>query len=400
MIDVPLVVGIGVYFVSSLGGVSIVKLLNYHYCFTSWWIFALLSRSTWILAALLHGILQVREQVHLRFSFYQLRLYLLIAVGLSLVEIVNSFSMSVLPGSLYMLLKGSDVGWSMTLSFILLRKRYSGLQVVAASLIILGIGVVFFLDVRNDQIMPKAQQETSTLFATSLCLGGALLNSLCSVGAEALLKQTLQNEQDRLFLEEQQSSLPPSKLLLSNSYSMWTSFFSFGLLVIPVLFLSQNEDPKDARNSTIASCPNNLPQDDITAAASSLDYDPSRALLGAMGLCLAFLGISRFLERLGKHFICVHASAVTFSMVQAARRWWGIYIVGLLFREGFAHGMIVGSLVSGIGFLLHGYAAIKSSSRDYKKLASTAPDNHDMDESMQNHETMEMTERTTKDGSW
>lgn len=103
------------------------------------------------------------------------------------------------------------------------------------------------------------------------------------------------------------------------------------------------------------------------------DPSSSTMLLIAIGLCLAFLAISRFLERLCKHFICVYDSAVTFSTVQAARRWLGIYIVGWIFREEFANGMVVGSLISGAGFVLHGYDASRmagSQQRDYKKLAS------------------------------
>jgi hypothetical protein len=40
-------------------------------------------------------------------------------------------------------------------------------------------------------------------------------------------------------------------------------------------------------------------------------------------------------------------------MVQAARRLAGVYIIGLLFGERFSVGMIVGSLCSGLGFVLH-----------------------------------------------
>lgn len=406
MRDLPLFLGIGVYFVSSLGGVSIVKFLNYHYCFTSWWIFALLSRSTWVLAALMHCILQYREQVTLRISFPQLRLYLLIAVGLSLVEVMNAFSMSKLPGSLYMLLKGSDVGWSMILSFFMLHKRYSRTKVAAACLILMGIGAAFVLDVMQTDTQTSSRKETtqipSTPVVAMLCLVGAFLNSLCSVGTEATLKQTLKAEQDRLLLQQsQQQPGPPSKLLLSNSYSMWTSFLSFGLLVVPVSLLHKNEnsDIHEFNNSTMQSCPVSQHNEPASAALAR-----PRTILLAIGLCLALLGISRFLERLCKHFICVYDSAVTFSMVQAARRWLGIYIVGLLFQEGFANGMIAGSLISGAGFILHSYASSKEAankSHAYKKLESNLSDSNANGDETELKGTLddaiEMTEHTSRE---
>ena len=363
MLDLTLFVGIGVYFVSSLGGVSIVKFLNYHYGFTSWWSFALLSRSTWILSAVLHVILQRREHVTFMASLRQLRLYLFIAVGLSLVEAVNSFSMSTLPGSLYMLLKGSDVGWSMIFSCLLLNKTYSVTKLIAAGLIMMGIGTVFALDVlsqneapgnETDPTLVTKESSMSVSVAAVLCVGGASLNALCSVGTEAMLKQTLQEEQDRL-LQSQQNA--PSKLLLSNAYSMWTSFFSFALLLVPAIMLSKSAAHRLDSSGTSASFlgGNSTTKSPLLQQASTDDafVTATTSVLVAIGICLALLGISRFLERLCKHFICVYDSAVTFSIVQAARRWLGIYVVGILFREEFGNGMVVGSLISGVGFALH-----------------------------------------------
>jgi multidrug transporter EmrE-like cation transporter len=246
--------GILVYFASSLGGIAIVKFLNYRFCFTSWLLLALLSRATWLLSLVLHITLQCFDKFKsslpiLQVSCYQLRLYLLIAIGLSVVELFNALSMSMLPGSLYMLLKGSDVGWSMALSYYLLDKRYSRKEVFAAMLIMTGVAMVFLLndaptdssyspdvdiDIENASYYPVTLSS-----AAALCLCGAFLNALCAVGTEATLKRTLREEEHRLqeveLLEQPPSTqAPPSKLLLSNAYSMWTSFFSFSLLLVPV----------------------------------------------------------------------------------------------------------------------------------------------------------------------
>ncbi|CAB9524105.1 expressed unknown protein [Seminavis robusta] len=387
-IDVQSLTGIVVYFVSSLSGVSIVKFLNYHYCFTSWRTFALLSRSTWVLSLMLHVFLQWRETVRLVYSRRQLSLYFLVAVGLSIVELLNSFSMTMLPGSLYMLLKGSDVGWSMALSYVILHKWYSFVRIVAAGLIMLGIALVFGFDIiyrrRDDHLENDSFQVAAIPVAALLCLLGAFLNALCSVVTEALLKETLQEEQDRQLQQSTQSASSPSKLLLSNSYSMWTSFFSFSLLAIPALIeqtrnsstdLALSQPSSGGSNSSI--CPSIDPTRVNQATAEVMNGPVDHSTISyAIAICLALLGASRFLERLCKHFICVHDSAVTFSIVQAARRWFGIYIVGILFHEGFDMGMMVGSLVSGVGFLLHAMSSASSNgaSHAYQKVASITSD--------------------------
>lgn len=358
-LDIPLLLSIGLYVVSSLGGVALVKFLNYHYCFASWWILALLSRSTWTLSLLLHVILQYRENVVLRFSSRQVGWYLVVACGLAIVEGLNSFSMSYLPGSLYMLLKGSDVGWSMSLSYILLHKRYNAYQTLAASLIMLGVALVFV--VHPTTIREDVESTYSVASAALFCLLGAFLNALCSVAAEGMLKKTLQDEQERLLQLAQ--SATPSKLMLSNAYSLWTSFFSFGLLVIPVWV--QEERTKNG----VPSEPTH-PLDCIQNATSYWDASKIQHLSIGIATCLGLLGASRFVERLCKHFICVYDSAVTFSMAQAGRRWLGIYILSALFQEEFSPGMFLGSLVSGIGFVLHTRARTSEEHHAYEKVAS------------------------------
>ena len=401
------------YFVSSLGGVAIVKFMNYHYDFTSWWFFALASRSTWILSLGLHGGLVLFQQHHKSTflpSLAQVRIYGLVAMGLSVVELFNSYSMSILPGSLYMMLKGSDVGWSMLLSYLCLpansdnaniaKKRYTWGQVTAAGLIMAGIAMVFLLDdgsiiLRNKQVEDEnddcfdnskltvsasttttttdhitdsySTASTSIMRAAILCLVGAFLNALCSVGTEAMLKKTLQQEEERLRRQlhhengdndksyDSEMPLQPSKLFLSNAYSMWTSFFSFVLLGIPALWKelsSRNTGNIDSSANSLL--PSLSSPDTPIATLTTTTINPGDAMVG---LCLVLLILSRFLERLAKYIICVFDSAVTFSVVQAARRWSGIYIVGILFHR-YEHllasrGMLVGSLISGLGFLLH-----------------------------------------------
>ena len=62
----------------------------------------------------------------------------------------------------------------------------------------------------------------------------------------------------------------------------------------------------------------------------------------------------------------------------------GIFIVGFIFHEDFANGMIGGSLISGVGFALHGHDASRTTGNkqhDYKKLASNLSDTDDTDAS-------------------
>jgi hypothetical protein len=357
--------GILVYFLSSLGGIAIVKFLNYRFCFTSWLLLALLSRATWILSLILHLSLQCFDKSLSKFSFptascYQLRLYLWIAIGLSVVELFNSLSMSMLPGSLYMLLKGSDVGWSMVLSYYLLDKRYNRKQVFAAMLIMTGVAMVFLLNDDSSYSSPNADVDAddtsyypvTMTSAAALCLCGAFLNALCAVGTEATLKRSLREEENRLQVLEHQ----PSKLLLSNAYSMWTSFFSFSMLAMVPVSISFNSGSSIGKyfsllenlNSTTCAPVSNLE----TPNPDSSSFMTTHSFL-AISACLGLLSVSRFSERLSKHWICVSDSAMTFSIVQAARRLAGVYIIGILFGESFSVSMIVGSLCSGLGFVLH-----------------------------------------------
>jgi hypothetical protein len=224
-----IICGILVYFSSSLGGIAIVKFLNYRFCFTSWLLLALLSRAAWLLSLVLHMALRSFEKpkFSLLASCYQLRLYLWIAVGLSVVELFNSLSMSMLPGSMYMLLKGSDVGWSMALSYYLFDKRYHRNQVFAAMLIMVGVAVVFLLDNGAHDSDPPPNSDDASSYpvtmtsAAALCLCGAFLNASCAVGTEATLKRTLREEEHRLqvLIGQPSTQAPPSELLLSNAYS-------------------------------------------------------------------------------------------------------------------------------------------------------------------------------------
>ena len=65
---------------------------------------------------------------------------------------------------------------------------------------------------------------------------------------------------------------------------------------------------------------------------------------------LSLLTISRFGERICKHYICFIDSAVTFSIVQAARRLSAIYILAILFHEDFPSSLVIGSILCTIGF--------------------------------------------------
>ena len=104
--DVWLAASIAVYVASSLGGVAAVKFLNYTFCFSPFLLLAMLSRCTWVLALPLHAALHVRAGRALRVpSRRQLAMYCAIGLGLSAIEAANALTMSVLPGSVYALIK-------------------------------------------------------------------------------------------------------------------------------------------------------------------------------------------------------------------------------------------------------------------------------------------------------
>jgi len=400
--------GILIYFVSSLGGVAIVKFLNYHNCFESWSAFALFSRSTWLLSVPLHWLLQWKEGMYVggsccSLSKVQFRIYVLISIGLSLVELVNSLSMTALPGSWYALLKGSDVGWSMLLSRLILKKTYCPSQVISSCLIMGGIGIVFVFgapsnktkadsspsldnsgtfdddDDDTDMISVSLKNQTSLTFAACLCLFGAFLNALCAVWTEATLKATLAEEEERL-MRVHMSTLPsaqekdddnseplpttrktPSKLLVSNAYSMWTTYLCFCILILPASLTGQIQhlslDVVDLCG--VESQSDNIDQQkEDHSTFSNISTSISAPVLVII-MWLSLIGVSRFFERLSKYWICVCESAMTFSLIQAARRLLAVFVLAWLFGESFPLSMWAGASCSATGFLLNYWSATK-----------------------------------------
>jgi len=340
--------GISAYFVSSLGAMAIVKFLNYKAGFSSWAIFAMVSRSAWIPSLCLHGFLQKWEGVALpRQSRTQVALYFGIAIGLAIVELCNALSLTVLPGSWYALMKGSDIGFSMVLSRLFLAKRYRWGQIHGSFLVMGGIAIAFLLGNSSDHLPKETVGLVSIPVALAVCMFAAFLDASLAVLTEATLKRILKVEEERLPVESNVTKVP-SKLLLSNVYSMWTAFFSFTLLV-PVVFLSgQFREGLDVLQSSVQE-----PTNDTAMISSS-------KLPMVLILSLSFLGISRFTARLSKYWICVVDSAVTFSLVQAARRLSGVFVIAFLFNEGFPLQMLIGSLFSGVGFALHYWSGLET----------------------------------------
>jgi hypothetical protein len=158
---------------------------------------------------------------------------------------------------------------------------------------------------------------------------------------------------------------------------MWTSFFSFLLLMIPIsvktVLYNHRQETSDEAHHLFAGC-----EDTPTNTKNNTKYH-SHVMIPIL-LLLACLGLSRFMERLSKHFICVVDSAMTFSIVQAARRLSGVYIIAIMFGESFSAAMIGGSLVSSLGFALHGWQSVimksdkKQSSGNYKPVATNSSD--------------------------
>eukprot|EP00977_Amphora_coffeiformis_P004643 scaffold1000_cov166-Amphora_coffeaeformis.AAC.33 len=372
-----LVVAIIAYFVTSLGGVAIVKFLNYHFCFSSWLILALLSRAAWLFAVPLAVYLRGRERnggpsscCLPIMSAKQLQIYVVVALGLSLVEVLNTMSMTVLPGSLYALIKGTDVVWSMILSRLVLHKSYSWYQVLAVIVIVVGIGAVVMKPPKTTESHYEATEKAmqaahvaNSSMAAAMCLLGAFCNSLLSVITEATLKDTLRAEHERM-LSQTEDQQQPSKLVLSNEYAMWTSFFSFLLLIGTAVITGQFSGGLGTTNFEQLSC-----SDNYMAHTPASDSN-SRAQWILLILSLTFVTLSRFAERLIKHWICVRDSAMTFSIVQAARRLLGVFVLAALFGEAFPGSMVAGSILAGMGFALHTWATLMKRDMDVN---STTP---------------------------
>ena len=257
----------------------------------------------------------------------------MLSIGLSVVELLNSLSMSALPGSWYALLKSSNIGFSMILSCCILGKSYHWGQILGSCLVMGGVGVVFVLSSKSAVTSIDSPSVSLTL-ACLIALAGAFLNAVCNVITEATLKQTHEAEAGRMLDSMDSCFTSPSKLLLSNSFSAWTSLFSFLLLALPTILFGKESATKLADLSCVV-----------------LVSDQRFGLI--LSLSLVLLAISRLGERLSKHWICAADSAVTFSVVAALRRISGVFILAALFHESFPRSMIVGSCTSAVGFFLH-----------------------------------------------
>jgi hypothetical protein len=200
------------------------------------------------------------------------------------------------------------------------------------------------------------------------------VNALVTVVTEATLKQRLRTEQEELLAassaaaangsnhHDQNASYSSNKkqLALSNEYAAWTSFFSFIMLMVFAGIIGDLgqvktvwhpddtwEKEDDQNNSTTIRYNHDL---------NSIHGNRQRLIIGTIGLA-ALVTLSRFAERLSKHFICVCESALTFSVVQAARRMSGVYVLAALFDEAFPTSMMWGSLFVAIGLVGHTWAS-------------------------------------------
>jgi hypothetical protein len=125
--------------------------------------------------------------------------------------------------------------------------------------------------------------------AAGICLMGAFLDALCAVVTEVTLESTLKEEEERDVLLQGSKNGAPSKLLLSNAYSMWTTLFL--IMIVPVLI--SNKPPFV---TMVSSCQTQVGKDleEITSSATSI-------VATTVCLLLILVGLSRFVERLFKH---------------------------------------------------------------------------------------------------
>jgi len=385
-----LFLGISSYYVSSIGGIAIVKYLNYEYCFTSWFVIALVSTSSWMISFPLNFILEKYEGIQVKVSWTELKIYLFLSIGLAIVALMNSFAMSTLPGLWYALVKSSNIGFSIILSVSVLNKRYHWGQMIGAAFVMGGIGWTFCVllllgssttvDDENASSSSSSAEMSpykSWPFASLIALGGAFLNAFCNVITEATLKQTYAEEADQVIerIDATTATTSPSKLLLSNSFLAWTSLFSFLILTVPTILFGEARTADE--EDTDLGCGVVVPRSD-----KHVGYIVSLSLL--------LLAVSRLGERLSKHWICAVDSAVTFSLVAALRRISGVFILAALFHESFPNGVVMGSCASAMGFLLYFWYSDTPPAesvgvnpmiriQEYQLVATTAPVEEDND---------------------
>ena len=117
-----------VYFCFSIGELLTAKLLNYSFCFSSFLMLGAIKRGTWILSLLLHAWFACKYGARLRISATQLVIFLVIAGVGAVGEACNSLSLTVLPGSVFALIRCSECGWCIFLSKVSIACLHANVQ--------------------------------------------------------------------------------------------------------------------------------------------------------------------------------------------------------------------------------------------------------------------------------
>eukprot|EP00747_Dinoflagellata_sp_TGD_P180302 gnl/TRDRNA2_/TRDRNA2_32535_c0_seq1.p1 gnl/TRDRNA2_/TRDRNA2_32535_c0~~gnl/TRDRNA2_/TRDRNA2_32535_c0_seq1.p1 ORF type:complete len:413 (+),score=52.82 gnl/TRDRNA2_/TRDRNA2_32535_c0_seq1:118-1356(+) len=350
------VIAVLAYVTSSLGAVGVVKCLNYHFCFSEPWFLAMACRSTFLLSLPLHLFLTWRNNV-IRPGFSTKRVFIYVTVGLALsaVEACNMLSMIMLPGSWYAMIKGSDVGFSLVLSRVLLKKNFPPLQNAAAVLLFLGVtvGAVFGVPVSSEHMdaTREASKEThlSQEAAAWLSLFGTFLSALVTVLTDGFLKKRLKEEERSLLASTNIASVTNSandrgseasmQLLMSNAYSMNTTFVSFIVLGLP---FGLSDEASRLQLASVPSCQKN--------AGAPTSWSSSQVTFLTL---IALVGLTRFAERILKYYMTLRESAFFFSVVQSFRRLIGVFVLAFCLGESLSTATCVGAGICMIGFILY-----------------------------------------------
>ena len=345
------------YFACSWGGIISVKLLNYQLLIAWPLVLAVASRSTWTLSLALH--LALRDAPAAKPAqcgtsscrWQKVLAYAMMGVGLAVSEVCNIVSMTVLPGSLYALLKGSDLSFNLLLSKLVLRKSFGAPQYAATVLVSAGVALNFFWQTgpaeQHAQAVANAERQAGVAYGTAVWMAvlAAFLNTLVTVCSERFLKPYLTPAQcsskavsglspPHTPSEAQSRCSAPEGLLLANQFGMYTSFACFVCLLATFML-------DGARFSA-----------PVHSAATSPALLSSGAVLLAFAACISLLVLARFGERLVKYWMISIHSSFFFNTTQALRRTSGVFVLGLLFDEVLTWQMLSGAVLCAAGFSL------------------------------------------------
>eukprot|EP01114_Cavostelium_apophysatum_P020140 TRINITY_DN6669_c0_g1_i1.p1 TRINITY_DN6669_c0_g1~~TRINITY_DN6669_c0_g1_i1.p1 ORF type:complete len:443 (+),score=109.19 TRINITY_DN6669_c0_g1_i1:142-1470(+) len=316
------------YIAASTASIAVIKFINndekiYLPVFT-----ALLHKAMWPVHLIIFGVYAFKSKTYSKPSIADIGKYLVLGFLSGAVDIFGMYGLNKLQGSTYTILRSGDLVFSLLLSQIVLRKRFTIFHYIAGLLILAAVIINGVTCVLGD---------SSSLVPLICTLVGCLFESINTILSDRLLKNTSRRRMAR----------KESNYLLITEGAFFINFFAFLFLLIPVFAtreFTQYED--DIRN-----------------------FHYFHLKTWAFSLVIASVALSRFAVRITKYWIVEKRSAFTFSVLKPVRRVLSAILLIFFFSEGFTWPKLAGMGLTLLAFGIY-LMASKWVSQRQKELRS------------------------------